>query len=177
MVKGMKTVKHKVFGIGEVIQMNDTRVVVRFQNDGSERTFAIPQSFQMGFLIAEGDLKLEVDNAISKLEKMKKATEKSKEEQQRDTLINSLYKSRNLNMAYSYIYKLLQYNNWNGEQIKNLFDATIGASYGLKTFESDDIYTFYRELLDSEEGKNCSCQSKILIMEQLEYIDSEWDGV
>lgn len=171
----MGTVKHKIFGVGQVIQINDNRVVVRFQNDGGERTFAIPQSFQMGFLMAEGDLKLEVDNIISKLEEMKKATEKSKEEQHRETLINSLYKSGTLNMAYSYIYKLLQYNTWSGEQIKNLFDATVGASYGLKILEADDIYTFYRDLLDSDEGKNCSCQSKILIMEQLEYIDSKLD--
>ena len=41
----MGTVKHKIFGVGQVIQINDNRVVVRSQNDGSERTFAIPQSF------------------------------------------------------------------------------------------------------------------------------------
>ena len=36
-------------------------------------------------------------------------------------------------------------------------------------------YTFYKELLKSSAGRNCSCKSKITIMEQLEYIDSKLD--
>ena len=175
----MKTVKHKTFGIGEVLQMNDTRLVVRFQNDGSEKIFAIPQSFRMGFLVAEGDFKTDIDHAIAKFETTQKqvseAAIKAREEQRRETLINSLYKSRTLNMAYGYIYKLLQYDTWSEEQIKNLFDATVGASYGLKTLESDDIYSFYQELLKSENARKCSCESKIRIIDQLEYIDSNLD--
>ena len=102
----MKTVTHKIFGLGEVIQTNDNRITVRFQNDNSERTFSIPQSFQMGFLTAEGDLKIEIDNVIAKLNETKKTTIKLKEDQYRETLINCLYRSSTINMAYTYIYKL-----------------------------------------------------------------------
>ena len=129
----------------------------------------------MGFLTTEGNLKVEIDEAIAKLEEAKKVTVKSQEEQQREMLINCLCKSKTLDMAYNYIYKLLEYNTWNEEQIENLFGAIVGASYGLKILEDDDIYTFYKELLKSSAGRNCSCKSKIIIMEQLEYIDSKLD--
>lgn len=171
----MGIVKHKIFGIGEVVQLNDSRITVRFQNDNCERTFAIPQSFQMGFLTAEGDLKIETDKTIAKLDEVKKSTIKPKGEQKREALIKYLYGSRTLDTAYRYIFQLLQYDTWSEEQIKNLFNATVGASYGLKTFDTDEVYTFYRELLESEAGRKCSCESKVLIIEQLEYIDSNFD--
>ena len=171
----MGTVIHKNLGIGEVIQINDRYLVVRFQNDGSERKFLIPQSFEKGFLIAEGDLKIEIDKVVEKLDEAKKSNIKPKEEQQRELLIKYLYKSRTRDDAYNYIYKLLKYKTWGEEQLRNLFDATVGASYGLKTLETDDIYTFYCELLDSETGIKCTCESKRIIMEQLEYIDSNLD--
>lgn len=65
----METVKHKLFGIGEVIKKEGNYITVRFQNDGSEKRFVIPNSFQMGILVAEGSLKKEVDDAIIALSK------------------------------------------------------------------------------------------------------------
>ena len=106
MVKGMKTVKHKVFGIGEVIQMNDTRVVVRFQNDGSERTFAIPQSFQMGFLTAEGIFEKEIESLMLEFLEAKNESIKLKNEEQKERLIECLAKSENFYMVHKYIRKI-----------------------------------------------------------------------
>ena len=44
----METVKHKLFGVGEVIKKDGNYLTVRFQNDGSEKHFIIPNSFQLG---------------------------------------------------------------------------------------------------------------------------------
>ncbi len=63
----MQTVKHKTFGIGEVISKDvkeiGATIVVRFEN-GIEKTFSIPDSFTIGVMEAEGTLKDEVDRAI-----------------------------------------------------------------------------------------------------------------
>ena len=69
----METVKHKIFGAGEVIKKEGNYLTVRFFNDGSERRFVIPNSFQLGILTAEGSLKNEVNNAI--MEFSQKTTE------------------------------------------------------------------------------------------------------
>lgn len=64
----MNTVKHKAFGNGEVVgrevKENSTTITVKFSN-GKEMRFAIPQSFEVGILEAEGSLKDEVDAAIA----------------------------------------------------------------------------------------------------------------
>ncbi len=59
----MEFVKHKLFGFGEVISRDGKYLIVKF-DDNSEKKFIIPQSFQLGVLTAEGDLKKEVDDAI-----------------------------------------------------------------------------------------------------------------
>lgn len=64
----MQTVKHKMFGVGEVIarevKENGTYITVRFGN-GKEMKCAIPESFALGIMQAEGSLKDEVDAAIA----------------------------------------------------------------------------------------------------------------
>ena len=74
-VNGMQTVKHKIFGIGEVISREDkengTSVTVKFKN-GKELRLAIPESFMVDVVVAEGSLKDEVDAAIAEREARKK---------------------------------------------------------------------------------------------------------
>lgn len=64
----INTVKHKIYGIGEVVareeKENSTTITVKF-NNGKEMRCAIPQSFETGVLEAEGILKDEVDAAIA----------------------------------------------------------------------------------------------------------------
>lgn len=64
----INTVKHKIYGIGEVVakeeKENSTTITVKF-NNGREMRCAIPQSFETGVLEAEGSLKDEVDSAIA----------------------------------------------------------------------------------------------------------------
>lgn len=64
----MKTVRHTIFGVGEVVKKEDkenrTHITVRFEN-GKEARFSIPDSFMMGTLVAEGDLAKEVEGAIA----------------------------------------------------------------------------------------------------------------
>ena len=73
----MQTVKHKNFGVGEVVGRRDTdngvRVTVRFDN-GREMELAIPESFTSGIVEAQGSLKDEVDAAVAK----KKADEEER---------------------------------------------------------------------------------------------------
>ncbi len=76
----MQTVKHKIFGVGEVIGREDKDsgiyITVRFEN-GKEMRFGIPDSFTLGIMDAEGSLKDEVDTAIAE----KKAREQARLEQ------------------------------------------------------------------------------------------------
>ena len=76
----MQIVKHKIFGTGEVIAResneNGTYITARFGN-GKEMRFAIPDSFTLGIMVAEGTLKDEVDAAIAE----KKARELARWEQ------------------------------------------------------------------------------------------------
>lgn len=76
----MQTVKHKMFGVGEVINREDkesgTYITVRFEN-GKEMRCAIPESFTLGIMVAEGSLKDEVDAAIAE----KKAREQARLEE------------------------------------------------------------------------------------------------
>lgn len=63
----MQTVKHKMFGIGEVIgkeaRENDVIITARFA-DGKEMRFAI-LSFENGLVDAEGDLREELEKLIA----------------------------------------------------------------------------------------------------------------
>lgn len=63
----MQTVKHKLFGKGEVISKDikesGATIVVKFES-GKESIFTIPDSFLLGIMDAEGTLKDEVDKAI-----------------------------------------------------------------------------------------------------------------
>jgi len=65
----MQTVKHKLFGVGEVIKKEGNYLTVRFQKDGAEKRFVIPDSFRLGILVAEGDLKQEVYKAMTEITK------------------------------------------------------------------------------------------------------------
>ena len=80
----MQTVKHKVFGMGEVINREDKEngsyITVRFEN-GRESRFAIPESFAAGMIIAEGALKDQVEAAIAE----KKAREQARLDQLKAT--------------------------------------------------------------------------------------------
>ena len=62
----MQTVNHTMFGIGEVIakevKENDIFLTVRFA-DGNQTRVAIG-SFEAGFVVAEGDLKEEIEKLI-----------------------------------------------------------------------------------------------------------------
>ena len=64
----MQTVTHKIFGRGQVVareeKENGTYITVKFERTGEEKRFAIPKSFEDGILVAEGDLKNEIDSAI-----------------------------------------------------------------------------------------------------------------
>ena len=72
----MQTVKHKLFGVGEVINREDkekgTYITVRFEG-GKEMRFSIPESFTLGIIDAEGSLKDEVDKAIAEKNERHKA--------------------------------------------------------------------------------------------------------
>ena len=63
----LQTVKHKIFGLGEVVDRepreNGAHITVRFEN-GKTLKFAIPDSFTVGVMEAEGDLRAEVEAAI-----------------------------------------------------------------------------------------------------------------
>lgn len=59
----MDIVKHKLFGEGKVVNKNGNYITVKFQ-DGSEKQFVIPKSFEIGVLVAEGKLKLDIEDAI-----------------------------------------------------------------------------------------------------------------
>jgi hypothetical protein len=76
----MQKVRHRIFGVGEVIAResneNGTYITARFGN-GKEMRFAIPDSFALGIMDAEGNLKDEVDAAIAE----KKAREQARLEQ------------------------------------------------------------------------------------------------
>ncbi len=64
----MQKVNHNIYGVGEVIAResneNGTYITARF-GDGKEMRFAIPDSFTLGIMVAEGSLKDEVDAAIA----------------------------------------------------------------------------------------------------------------
>ena len=64
----MQTIKHRIFGTGEVIRRenkeNGTYLTVRFAN-GNEMKLGIPGSFETEHITAEGSLKDEVDAAIA----------------------------------------------------------------------------------------------------------------
>lgn len=76
----MQKVNHNIYGVGEVIAResneNGTYITARFGN-GKEMRFAIPDSFTLGIMVAEGTLKDEVDAAIAE----KKARELARWEQ------------------------------------------------------------------------------------------------
>ena len=78
----MQTVRHTIFGAGEVIakesSVNSTKITVLFE-DGQKKTFCIPDSFMIGVMTAEGDLKDEVETAIAE----RKALELKRIEQAR----------------------------------------------------------------------------------------------
>ena len=65
----MQTLRHKFYGIGEVIarevKNGGIYITARFAN-GKEVRLSIPESFAHGNIIAEGALKDEVDAAIAK---------------------------------------------------------------------------------------------------------------
>lgn len=64
----MDFVKHKMFGIGQVVSREGNYITVKFDNIG-EKKFIIPKSFQLGILTAEGNLKNEIDAAIKENKK------------------------------------------------------------------------------------------------------------
>ena len=81
----MQTVKHKMFGIGEVIgrdeRENGAYITVRFEN-GTVKRFGIPESFTLGIMVAEGSLQAEVENAI--------ANKKASEENRRQKIVPAI---------------------------------------------------------------------------------------
>ena len=80
----MQTVTHKIYGVGEVINKETTEkgscITVKFES-GKEARFSIPDSFTLGIMEANGDLKDEVNAAIAE----KKAREEARLQQLRAT--------------------------------------------------------------------------------------------
>lgn len=78
----MQTVNHKIYGVGEVINRERREIgayiTVRFKNE-KEIRLAIPESFEIGVVSAEGDLKDDVEAAIA----TKKAYEQKRLEERR----------------------------------------------------------------------------------------------
>ena len=78
----MQTVTHKIYGVGEVINKKTTEngsyITVKFES-GKEARFSIPDSFTLGVMVANGDLKDEVEAAIA----TKKAYEQKRLEEHR----------------------------------------------------------------------------------------------
>ena len=75
----MGMIIHKTFGAGEIIDRDDKNsITVRFGN-GKELRFAIPESFEKGFITAYGDLKEEVERIIAKRKALLSAEPKSSE--------------------------------------------------------------------------------------------------
>ena len=76
----MQTVNHKIYGVGEVINKETTEngsyITVNFER-GKEACFSIPDSFTLGIMEADGDLKDEVNSAIAE----KKAREQARLEE------------------------------------------------------------------------------------------------
>ncbi len=76
----MQIVSHKIYGVGEVVNKETTEggiyITVKFES-GKEARFSIPDSFTLGIMVAEGNLKDEVDAAIAE----KKAREAARLEQ------------------------------------------------------------------------------------------------
>lgn len=64
----MQTGNHKLYGVGEVINKETTEngsyIIVKFES-GKEARFSIPNSFTLGIMEANSDLKDEIDAAIS----------------------------------------------------------------------------------------------------------------
>jgi hypothetical protein len=64
----MQTVNHRIYGVGEVINKETTEggiyITVKFES-GKEARFSIPDSFTLGIMVANGDLKEEVGAAIA----------------------------------------------------------------------------------------------------------------
>ena len=64
----MQTVNHKIYGVGEVINREPRKIgayiTVRFENE-KEIRLAIPESFEIGVVSAEGDLKDDVEAAVA----------------------------------------------------------------------------------------------------------------
>ena len=64
----MQTINHKTYGVGEVINKETTEngsyITVKFES-GKEARFSIPDSFTLGIMEANGDLKDEVEAAIA----------------------------------------------------------------------------------------------------------------
>ena len=59
----MLTIQHKMYGEGKVInkEMKENDIILTAQfGDGSERRFAA-ESFRLGFVSADGELKNEID--------------------------------------------------------------------------------------------------------------------
>lgn len=75
----MGMIIHKTFGAGEIIDRDDKNcITVRFGN-GKELRFAIPESFEMGFITADGDLKEEVERIIAERKTLLRAKFESSE--------------------------------------------------------------------------------------------------
>ena len=78
----MQTVNHKIYGVGEVINRERREIgayiTVRFKNE-KEIRLAIPESFEIGVVSAEGDLKDDVEAAIA----TKRAYEQKRLEERR----------------------------------------------------------------------------------------------
>ena len=64
----MQTVNHKIYGVGEVINKETTDrgvyITIKFKS-GKEARFSIPDSFTLGIMVVNDDLKDEVDAAIA----------------------------------------------------------------------------------------------------------------
>lgn len=74
----MSTLKHRVFGTGEIVNRERNIITVRFDNDGAKKNFSIPQSFMGDFFVEiDDELRSEVNAAIEAKRKAVEATRAS----------------------------------------------------------------------------------------------------
>ncbi len=78
----MQAIRHKLFGKGTIISKElkeiGSYITVRFESNGKESRFAIPESFMTGLLITEGNLTDEVKAAIEAKNKAEKAAREAR---------------------------------------------------------------------------------------------------
>ena len=147
----MEKITHKTFGIGEVIAREGHVITARFEN-GKECRFSIPQSFEKGFITAEGELKEEVEKVIEarKLQEAIEREERLKEEERRALEAASKTSSKRVGRKSS------KKTMPTGKIATDYINYLVDAGYKIETDNGDDstVYAYAKavESVVNEEG-------------------------